>query len=81
MAHESRPRNSNVAGSLGPAPPDPGQRVLCGGGVGLPSGRARHSAKVERGGCTSEDEVELPMVSECAVPFSCGAQRAMLNSG
>ena len=46
----------------------------------LPSGLHRRCASVGPGSM-SEDEVELPVVSESAVPFPCGAPRPMLDPG
>ena len=46
----------------------------------LPSGLHHRCASVDPGSA-SEDEVELPVVSESGVPFSCGAPRPMLDPG
>ena len=46
----------------------------------VPSGLHRRCATIDQGS-VSEDEVELPVISESAVPFPCGTQRPMLDSG
>ena len=69
-----------------PAPCGPGADCsraagVGGGSVGRPSGRARHCASAERGGSISEDEVQLNVNCESAVPPRCGVRRPMLDPG
>ena len=69
-----------------PAPCEPGNDCsraagVGGGSVGRPSGHARHCVSAKRGGSMSEDEVELDVYCESAVPPPCGLQSPMLDPG